>query len=156
MHLVYVSLVSKKQISISDMNKPKDKKLVVKADDFESIGKWLVKNPGWEFMCSSSVNHPKEYGFKDGFDVGDVMGKAVEYACRKLAVPVEPGEVAKAPAVIEAAIKQYKYPGRVPLLLLRSGKNKKDVLIQFEREELETFVSGIKYAANLLDLQAES
>lgn len=154
--MVYVSLVSKRQISISDMNKPKDKKLVVKASDFELIGKWLIKHPGWEFMCSSSVNHPKEYGFKADFDVGDVMGKALAYAYEKLAIRIKPGAVADAPKVIETAVKDYKYPGPVPIIFLRSGKDKKDALIVFKPDELSDFVNGIKYAANLLDLQAES
>jgi hypothetical protein len=169
MPIVYVSLVSRRKISISDMDK-KGKALVVQGDDLaraqavEKIGDWLAKQPGWEFMCSSSCNHPKESGFRDDFDVGDILSEAVNYAYGKLAIRIEPGPVTKAPEVIEAAVKSYKYPGAVPLLFVRSGKDKKDILLWFKHppegeeegsSELDYFIIGLKYAANLCDLRAE-
>jgi len=152
MPIVYVSLVSKRKISISDMEK-KDKKLVVNQRDFKSIGNWLAKNPNWEFMCSSSVNHPGEYGFDHDFNVDEVLSQAIEYAYLKLAVRVPPCPLTEAPQKIEAAVKKYKHSGTVPLLLLRSGKGKEDVLLALKPSELELFIMGIKYAGNLAEIE---
>jgi hypothetical protein len=163
MPLVYVSLVSKRKISVSDMDKPKAKKLVVSSDEFEKIGAWLAANPGWSFMCSSSTNHPKEYGFRDDFDVNEVMSAAVNYAYGKLAIHIEPGSVTKAHEVIETAVKSYKHAGPVPFLFVRSGKDRQDVLITFKRtpddeggeSELDVFLIGLKYAANLYEIEQD-
>ncbi len=118
----------------------------------KSIGDFLAKRPGWEFLTSSSVNHPQEYGFPRNFDVSEVMGKAVEYAYRKLAIPIEPGPVEKAVEAIESAAKCYHYPGQLPLLFVRSGKGGKDILSTFTGEELGLFLMGIKYSSNLVEI----
>lgn len=168
MPIVYVSLVRSRKISVSDMNN-KANALVVPVKKGDSthkaavakIGDWLAKQPGWEFMCSSSTNHPKESGFPDDFDVGDVLSAAVAYAFARLAIRIEPGPVVKAAEVIEAAIKTYPHSGPVPLVFVRSGKDRKDTLLWFKRDgeggvsEMDTFIIGLKYAANLSEIQAE-
>src|SRR5579864_1859565 len=60
------------------------------------IGEFLAERPGWDFLTSSSINHPGEYGFSPNFHVERVMSRAVERAYRKLAVPVEPGPLDEA------------------------------------------------------------
>ncbi len=121
---------------------------------YKAIGLYLAQWPGWSFITSSSVNHPQEYGFPRSFNVDRVMAKAVDVAYRKLAIRVEPGPLELATEAIQEAAKRYPHPGRLPLLFVRSGKNKKDVLITFLKEELDTFLMGVRYSANLNKLTA--
>ena len=115
-----------------------------------AIGNYLAKRPGWYFTCSSSVNHPKEFGFAKNFDINRVMSKAVEHAHRKLAVPVKPGPVNKAANAVEEAAKSYTHGYPVPLLFRKSGRDGKDVLLTFkDPSDLETFLAGLRYGSNL-------
>jgi hypothetical protein len=119
-------------------------------EDHEGLGEFLAQHPGWDFLTSSSVNHPYEYGFSESFDIGDVMGKAVAHAYDKLAIPVEPGPPEKAEAAIQEAVKRYRFGFPLPLRFVRGGKGGLDSLGIFpDQEQLNIFIGGLKYACNL-------
>lgn len=118
-----------------------------------AIGEYLAKyGGGTDFLTSSSVNHPHEYGFSRNFDISKVMGKARAIAFEKLAIRVEPGPIGKAVEVLEAAAKKYgRYP--LPVLFVKSSRKRKDALLVFdEPEAFEQFLSGLMYGSNLVEL----
>ncbi len=148
--MIFLSL-EKGRITLKDEG---GQKRTFRRDAYKTIGTYLAKRPGWGFLISSSVNHPQEYGFPRNFDVQGVMAKAVEHAYRKLAIVVLPIPLQKAPETIEAAAKTYPHDGLVPLLLKRAGKKREDVLLALSRDELENFLLGVRYSANLAELAA--
>jgi hypothetical protein len=161
--MFYVSLV-KGKITI----KPdKGTKRAFDRKEHEAIGDFLAKavSKGDEslgdFMTSSSVNHPGEYGFPKNFDISEVMNKAVQHAYRKLAVVIEPPALDDAAEIIEDAVRGWKLGFPMPILFRRArspqGDGKpEDVLLPFPSEEsLDLFLSGLKYAKRLAKLDRD-
>lgn len=122
-----------------------------KPTEHARIGDLIAEHQAWSFQCSSSCDFPHENGFKRSFDVSDVLGKAVEHARNKLAIPVEPGPLDDADVRIEAAAKRFGgFP--VSLKFVKSGKKGEDVVLTFSEEnDLEYFTGGIRYARRLVD-----
>lgn len=117
--------------------------------DHEGIGNFLARLR-WTagFSCSSSVNHPEEYGFPRSFDIDKVMSKAVEHAHMKLAVRLEPQHHAADALEKAAAERGHKFP--LPILFLKSSREGKDVLLTFSNEpEFNMFVAGVRYGARM-------
>jgi hypothetical protein len=118
-------------------------------DDWEGMGRLLVKQGQWDFMCSSSVNHPQEYGFPRSFNVDKVLGKAVDYAYGKLAIPVKGLDtIKKTAAYIEKLAQGKRFP--LSFCFVKSGKKKADVVVVFREEnELIHFLCGMRYGSNI-------
>ncbi len=126
-----------------------DSKHTFKPSEHVRMGDLIAKHRAWSFQCSSSCDFPHEEGFKQTFDVGLVLRRAVEHARAKLAIPVEIGPLEDADERIEHAAKKFGgFP--VSLKFLGSGKKGEDVVLTFgEENDLEYFTGGIRYARRL-------
>lgn len=114
------------------------------------IGEFLAERPGWDFLTSSSINHPGEYGFSPNFHVERIMSRAVERAYRKLAISVEPGPLDKAVETLEALQKAHARKFPLALRFRRSSRKGEDALLVFKTyEDLDHFISGLQYGRNL-------
>jgi hypothetical protein len=119
--------------------------------EHERMGDILAQIPGFKnlFMCSSSCNHPAEYGFDDDFDVDVVLRKAIEYAGAKTAFFFEMGPLETVPERLDRVLKEVSFP--ITLNLVASGKKGEDVYLPFDEEkDLDYFAAGVRYARRLV------
>lgn len=147
--LLFVSLVPQRKIEI----KCGKAKRTFDPNNIEALGEFLSKHLDKQTMCTSSVNHPKESGFKDSFDIGPIFEKAREYAQRKVALTFDPISLAEAPDVLEKAIGAYPKGFPTPVLFTKTGKDGSDVLFVFYSEgDVQLFLSGLRYGRHLAAL----
>jgi hypothetical protein len=143
----FVALIDGKiQIRFADDARP----VKFRPDETVRMGRHFAKHRTWNFMCSSSCDFPHENGFKRSFDVSQVLGKAVELARARVAIPFKRGPLEGISARLDTIVKKAGFP--VSLNFLKSGKRGEDVVITFEDEaQFEFFTGGIRYANRLVN-----
>ena len=125
-------------------------------NDHEGLGKLFLKHPYARVIYSSSVNHPRDYGFPATYDIYKrLVIPASLWMQRRIAVRIPPLPLEGADKVVEAALMEAGdlFPKHI---LLDVGK-KEGVLITFrERQELNMFLDGLKYGERLVRISRKA
>jgi hypothetical protein len=121
--------------------------------EIKRMGEAIAKHRAWGFMSSSSCDFPHENGFKKSFDVGKVLGKAVEYARNKLAVDIVGLPIEDLDERVESTIKKIGLPAS--LRFVKSGKNGESPVVTFNEENhVEFFTGGIRFARRVMKMKS--
>lgn len=113
--------------------------------DVEKIGNFLAKHNDLDFMCSSSLNHPHECGFRRDFNADVPMRKAVHHALRKLAIHIKGVTPESAASSIEKAIKKANRKAPFAVVI----DNRPEMIVFHDPDTVEWFLIGLRLGTSI-------
>lgn len=151
--MVIVGL-NKGRITLKNMITKGSRERSFKPTEVDKIAKFLEPfGVAPHITCSSSCNHPQDYGFKRSFDVFPILRTAIEKVRAKSAVSIKTRKLKEAIKFVEKLSEGAKYPLTV-VFEKTDRETGGDVQYGFNDEnELTQFVNGMRYARRIAELK---